>query len=142
MIATVDNNGKYGRSPDADLFSPATSSQTYCLYTICGVDVRLCEVSGDYASAKIKGAKGGQSRAVRVELSGLDGAVVRKRDVHRNYRSDPMPKGYILGVPVHGIDSEVEELAALMAEEQNETIDQARELRRKVIDHSLDFGGG
>lgn len=116
----------------SDTSSSASESQTYCLYTICGVDVRNVAMTRDTASDLIETAKTGNSKGIRAQLIELGGEA-RKKQVHRNYRRDPEP------VLEHDIVEqnavEIGELASFMTEEANESIELARELRRRVIEY-------
>ena len=134
MVATHD---RYDRSIMTNDFKPASSSQTYCLYTLTGVDIRYSYTSSEYASTQIASAKSGQSKVVRMRLSKLDGAMVRKRDVHKSCRGDVEPEGYKKGLFVveRFTAAELNEAAAYLAAEANEGVELARELRRDIISH-------
>lgn len=77
--------------PDAE----ATKGQTFALYSITGVDVRGLGLTKGQASELIDVAKSGRARHTRVSLVDAGGEV-KTRDVHKNFRDDPKPRGYKL----------------------------------------------
>lgn len=78
------------KDPDADM----TKNQSYALYNMTGVDVRGVALTKGAASEFIDIATTGKGKRVRLELSMLTGALVKTREVHKNFRSEKDPLGY------------------------------------------------
>ena len=76
--------------PEADM----TKNQSYALYNMCGVDVRGVDLTKGQASELIDAAKNGGAKTVRLALSQVDGALVKRREVHKNFRAEKNPTGY------------------------------------------------
>jgi hypothetical protein len=74
--------------------SPMSDRQSYCIYSLTGVDVREIDMTKQQASDVIDAINGDHAYHVRLKLAQNGGRVARK-DVHKNFRSHSKPKGYV-----------------------------------------------
>jgi hypothetical protein len=111
--------------------SPASSRETYALYSVTGVDVRAIELTKIDASTLIDAAKTGHSRHVRVKLESLGGEV-KTNDVHKSHRSDPKPKGYKV-LRKNGKSKQVKASTAKPAEQMLSLLKEHPELKAMIL---------
>jgi len=118
--------------PEADM----TKNQSYALYSMTGVDVRALDLTKGQASELIDVAKNGGAKRVRLELSKLDGALVKTRDVHKNMRAEKSPAGY-KGIKVPAakkkakVDKEAEADAEFSEDDIGLTMDALKKMAAK-----------
>ena len=96
------------KNPD----NPMTNKQSYKLMMVTGVTLYYMEeypYTIQEASDLIDSAMNGKAYHVRVELAQHEGAKVSWKDVGKDYRSDPKPRGYKAAMEMLDEPEEVEE---------------------------------
>lgn len=78
------------RNPNAAM----SGRQSYMMYLMTGVDVRETDLTKGLASGIIDKIVNGKCYHARVTCAGLDGAEIKRKDVHKSHRKDSKPRGY------------------------------------------------
>lgn len=110
--------------------SPMSGRQSYMLYLTTGVDVRDTKLTKGLASQIIDNIVNGKCYHARVTLAGLDGSVIKRKDVHKSHRKDSKPKGY--AVAMTAAIGEVEEKPEPKAKAKKKTTPKSQTKAQKL----------